>query len=154
MGRRLLGTLVVLVSGCSADSVPQAGDCSDSGSCTAAGRVSDGSDGAGLGSSRNGAVDTFGPPPVPPVFEPVFVDPRENDAVVGPGATGLGFDPFASPFLGFDGFAGLFASLFEDSIWGILLPAGPRLNESVTFLERLCEDGDAPDSFCRQRFSR
>ena len=36
----------------------------------------------------------------------------------------------------------------------LLAPSGPRLNDSMTFLERLCLEGDEPDSFCRQRFSR
>lgn len=35
-----------------------------------------------------------------------------------------------------------------------LAPGGPRLNDSMTFLERLCLEGDDTDTYCRQRFSR
>ncbi len=97
-----------------------------------------------------------------PVVEPVLSD---SSIVSSPGFDALssnaGFvDPFelTSPLfdpLGFSPF-GLndvpdLVSLFVDGIiLGQLTPSGPALN--LTFLERLCLEGDTPDSFCRQRF--
>lgn len=44
--------------------------------------------------------------------------------------------------------------LLDALLVDLLAPAGPRLNDSMTFLERLCLGGDDPDSFCRRRYGR
>ena len=44
--------------------------------------------------------------------------------------------------------------LLDALLVDLLAPVGPRLDDSMTFLERLCLDGDEPDSYCRRRYGR
>lgn len=79
------------------------------------------------GSVEIGAGASLLPLPIPPVL------------VIEPGDFGLDI--------------GL-SLLLDGLILELLSPIGPRLDDSLTFLERLCLAGDDPDFFCRQRYGR
>ncbi len=73
-----------------------------------------------------------------------------NGAVLAdPVAQPPGFEPAIMGLADLD----VLPSLFIDNLLLDLLdPIGPQLDESLTFLERLCLEGDDPDSFRRQQF--
>ncbi len=62
--------------------------------------------------------------------------------------------PFPALMTGESGSVDVLGVLLDALLVELLAPAGPRLDDSMTFLERLCLGGDDPDFFCRQRYGR
>lgn len=134
MKRALIGISLLCVSGCSDEALIEAFACFDPANCSAGEVLID---------------DLGGPAPAQVPFDPVIVQPGDRGVELD--RLGL-FDPFVSPFLGFDQMFGSFSSLLDVFSLGLFDSSGPRLDDSVTILQRLCEDGDSPEWFCRRRF--
>lgn len=113
--------------------------------------------GCGVGSRPGTTPPTDETEPVPLEPSPGVVPPFPS---IGPTDLPIvNADPptqFPDPvfFHAADGSVDILGVLLNALLVDLLAPSGPRLNDSMTFLERLCLEGDEPDSFCRQRFSR
>lgn len=83
---------------------------------------------------------------------PVRADGSSFDAPTDSSLTQLLLDPFTGFLLDAVGIDVLISLLFNDSTVDQLDPSGPRINDSLTFLERLCREGDSPDFVCRNRY--
>lgn len=71
-----------------------------------------------------------------------YADPAESSS------------PFPVLITGESSSADVLGVLLDALLVDLLAPAGPYLDDSMTFLERLCLEGDDPDSFCRRRYGR
>ena len=83
---------------------------------------------------------------------PVGQFPADDDQPFNPPRPTFPFDPLLFPFLGPDDVADLLSLFLDDLLLDLLNPVGPQLNDTLSFLERLCLEGDDPDFVCRQRF--
>ena len=147
--RAAVGVFVLCVAGCSNEALLEAFACFDPANCPAGEAVPGFPAGLAQPLAPGGVSGSVGAAPVPAAFEPVILPGGDSaDAIDRQGL----FDPFVSPFLGFDQIPGLFASLLDVLTPGLFDSGGPRLDDSVTVLQRLCEDGDRPETFCRSRF--
>ncbi len=81
--------------------------------------------------------------------DPLSGPSTELDALSSAGAF---FDPFTFTLLP-SADIDILLSLFVDGLVLDLLPPSD-LNNELSFLERLCREGDTPEFLCRQRFGR
>ena len=110
--------------------------------------------GAGITPTSPGVTTEFalsetGPdalPPAPPTAQAAI-----PFAYADPAAPSV---PFSALMTGESGSVDVLGVLLDALLVELLAPAGPRLDDSMTFLERLCLGGDDPDFFCRQRYGR
>ncbi len=49
-------------------------------------------------------------------------------------------------------FPDLLSFILDSLLLDLLDPTRPRLDETITYLERLCLEGDDPETFCRRRY--
>lgn len=113
--------------------------------------------GCGVGSgsiaTSPGVTDEFAPSETSPGIVPPLVYTAQT------AIPGFDSEPSTPSFpaavlLPPEGSVELLGALLDALLVELLAPSGPRLLDSMTYLERLCLEGDDTDTFCRQRFSR
>lgn len=140
--KRFVWSIPLLLSaGCGL--APSAGPhaCADDSTCGYVSTAADTATGAALVDPRS--IST----PVPEHRDVATSDPPADGS-----SAQLPLDPFTGFLVDAVGIDALLSLLFNDRAIDQLDPSGPRLNDSLTFLERLCREGDTPDFVCRDRY--
>lgn len=107
--------------------------------------------GSGIAATSPGVTTEFAPFDTNPDAGPPAAQAAIPFAYADPAAPSFPFPVFVeAPGSSVDVLGVLLDALLVE----LLAPVGPRLDDSMTFLERLCLGGDDPDFVCRQRFGR
>ena len=87
-----------------------------------------------------------------PAQEPTVPDtpPSAEESTDAPVNQSPVVDPLGYPYFGTDDYDDLLSLYFDGMLLDMFAPTDP--DDSFTYLEQLCRDGDLPDYYCRRLY--